>query len=279
MKRSSAVDPMVGYAIFYLVFLYGPVLLLPLFSLNNSIFIAFPLKGLTFQWYLQMAENDALLHAIGNSLKVGVSASVVSTILGILAAKAMTRYRLPGRGAVSGMILLPLVIPSIILGIALLVLVLNVFKINPSLYTIVAGHVLICVPFAMLVMMSRLEGFDKNLEEASADLGENGWQTFWRITFPLAMPGIVASLLLCFTTSFDEFLLAFFLAGNEATLPLFIFSQLRLPTQLPSVLALGSCILVVSFVVVFLSERMRRIGMQKKPAASTEPAWAPTPTP
>lgn len=261
MKRGSSVDPMIGYAIFYLVFLYGPVLLLPLFSLNNSIFIAFPLKGLTFQWYLQMAQSDALIHALGNSLKVGVSASIVSTILGILAAKAMTRYRLPGRGPVTGMILLPLVIPSIILGIALLVLVLNVFKIEPSLYTIVAGHVLICVPFAMLVMISRLEGFDKNLEEASADLGENGWNTFWRITFPLAMPGIVASLLLCFTTSFDEFLLAFFLSGNEATLPIYIWGQLRLPSQLPNVLALGSCILAASFVFVFLSERLRRRGL------------------
>jgi spermidine/putrescine transport system permease protein len=272
MKRNARTDPMIGYAIFYLVFLYGPVLLLPLFSFNDSIFIAFPLKGLTFEWYVQMATNDALIHALTNSLKVGISASVVSTILGILAAKAMTRYRLPGRGPVTGLILLPLVIPSIILGIALLVLALNVFKIEPSLYTIVAGHVLICVPFAMLVMMSRLEGFDRNLEEASADLGENGWNTFWRITFPLAMPGIVASLLLCFTTSFDEFLLAFFLAGNEATLPLFIFGQLRLPNQLPSVLALGSCILGVSFLVVFLSERMRRIGLQAKPAASAEAA-------
>jgi spermidine/putrescine transport system permease protein len=271
MKRNARTDPMIGYAIFYLVFLYGPVLLLPLFSFNDSIFIAFPLKGLTFEWYVQMATNDALIHALTNSLKVGISASVVSTILGILAAKAMTRYRLPGRGPVTGLILLPLVIPSIILGIALLVLALNVFKIEPSLYTIVAGHVLICVPFAMLVM-SRLEGFDRNLEEASADLGENGWNTFWRITFPLAMPGIVASLLLCFTTSFDEFLLAFFLAGNEATLPLFIFGQLRLPNQLPSVLALGSCILGVSFLVVFLSERMRRIGLQAKPAASAEAA-------
>jgi spermidine/putrescine transport system permease protein len=275
MKRSARTDPMVGYAIFYLVFLYGPVLLLPLFSFNDSIFIAFPLKGLTFQWYLQMAENDALMNALGNSVKVGVATSVISTILGILAAKAMTRYRFPGRGAMTGMILLPLVIPSIILGIALLVLVLNVFKIEPSLYTIIAGHVLICVPFAMLVMMSRLEGFDRNLEEASADLGENGWNTFWRITFPLAIPGIVASLLLCFTTSFDEFLLAFFLAGNEATLPLFIFGQLRLPNQLPSVLALGSCILGVSFIVVFLSERLRRIGLQKKPAVSTDAEAAP----
>ena len=96
----------------------------------------------------------------------------------------------------------------------------------------------------MLVLISRLEGFDKSLEEASLDLGENAWMTFWRVTFPLAWPGIVSSLLLCFIASFDEFVLAFFLSGNEATLPVFIWSQLRFPARLPGVLALGSCILL-----------------------------------
>ncbi len=262
MNRSSRTGLLTGYAVFYILFLYGPVLLLPLFSFNDSIFAAFPLKGFTLQWYTQMVENASLMEALGNSLKVGVSVSIISTILGLLAAKAMTRYHLPGRGPVTGLIMLPLVVPSIILGIGLLLLVIHVLGIEPSLYTIAAGHILVAVPFAMLVMISRLEGFDKNLEEASIDLGENGWQTFWRITFPLAMPGIVASLLLCFTTSFDEFLLAFFLAGNQATLPLFIWSQLRFPNQLPSVMALGSCILGVSFLVVVFSERMRRRGVQ-----------------
>jgi spermidine/putrescine transport system permease protein len=133
-----------------------------------------------------------------------------------------------------------------------------------SLFTIGASHLLVCVPFSMLVLISRLEGVDKNLEEASLDLGETGWTTFWRVTFPLAMPGIVASLLLSFTTSFDEFLLAFFLAGNETTLPIFIYSQLRFPNRLPSVLALGTCILVVSFLVVTFSEWLRRRGVQGK---------------
>jgi spermidine/putrescine transport system permease protein len=119
------------------------------------------------------------------------------------------------------------------------------------------------------VLVSRLEGFDKNLEEASFDLGESGWSTFWRVTFPLALPGIVASLLLCFTISFDEFVLAFFLSGNETTLPIFIFSQLRFPNRLPGVLALGSCILVFSFLIVTLSEWLRRRGVQPtKPGAA-----------
>jgi len=140
--------------------------------------------------------------------------------------------------------------------------VLNRAGIELSLFTIALGHVVICVPFSMLVMMSRLEGFDKGLEEAAQDLGETPWMTFWRVTFPLAMPGIVASLLLCFTISFDEFLLAFFLAGDQATLPVYIWSQLRFPNKLPSVLALGSCILVASAVIVILAELVRRLGVQ-----------------
>ncbi len=262
MPRGRSIDALLAYAVFYMIFLYGPVLLLPMFSVNDSIYIAFPLKALTLKWYEQMASNRALVEALWNSLKVGTAVAVISTVLGVMAAKAVTRYHLPGRGPITGLIMLPLVIPGIILGLALLMLARLVLDIQLSLYTVGAGHVLLCVPFAMLVMMSRLEGFDKSLEEASLDLGENGWQTFWKVTFPLALPGIVASLLLSFTTSFDEFLLAFFLAGNETTLPIFIFSQLRFPNRLPGVLALGTCILLASFLVVTFAEWLRRRGVQ-----------------
>jgi hypothetical protein len=130
-----------------------------------------------------------------------------------------------------------------------------------SLLTVIAGHSLICVPFAITVLMSRFEGFDKSLEEASLDLGENGWMTFWRVTFPLALPGIISSLLLTFIVSFDEFLIAYFLAGNEATLPIYIWGQLRFPYKLPTVLALGALILVASTVLVILAEWMRSRGL------------------
>jgi len=255
------------YAIFFVVFLYGPVLLLPMFSFNDSIYVAFPLKEFTTRWYVEMANNPALMAALKNSLKVGVSVAIISTALGLLAAMAVTRYRLPGRGPVVGTIMVPLVVPSIILGVALLVVLRKVFDVPLSLWTIGAGHVLICTPFSMLVLVSRLEGFDKSLEEASRDLGESAWSTFWRVTFPLALPGIVSSLLLTFTESLDEFVIAFFLAGNEATLPLFIWSQLRFPNKLPGVLALGSCILVLSFLIVVLAEMVRRRGVQSKPTA------------
>ncbi len=248
--------------------LYGPVLLLPMFSFNDNIYITFPLKTFTTKWYAEMATNPALMAALKNSLKVAICVAVISTALGLLGAKAVTRYRLPGQAPIVGMIMLPLVVPSIILGIALLVVLRKVFVVDLSLWTIGAGHVLICMPFSMLVLIARLEGFDKSLEEASLDLGESAWGTFWRVTFPLALPGIVSSLLLSFTESLDEFVIAFFLSGNDATLPLFIWSQLRFPNKLPGVLALGSCILVLSFVIVVLADVVRRRGVQSsKPTA------------
>jgi len=253
--------PLFIYAICYLAFLYIPVLFLPLFSFNDSIYVAFPLKGFTVKWYGQMLDNPALLHALYNSAKVGISVSVVATFFGIFAAKAMTRYHMPGKGPLTSFIMLPLVVPGIILGIALLV-VSNWAGLPLSLFTIGLAHTLIAVPFSMLVLMSRMEGFDKSLEEASLDLGENAFSTFFKITLPLAWPGILASFLLCFTISFDEFILAFFLAGNEVTLPIYIWSQLRFPNRLPMVLSLGACVLLASFVLVTFSEVMRRRGVQ-----------------
>ena len=254
-------DWLYGYAVFFVVLLYGPVVLVPLFSFNDSIYIAFPLKGFTARWYQEMIDNPSLIQALQNSLKVGIVVAIVSTALGIVAARVVTRYHMPAKGAVIGLVMLPLVVPSLILGIALLIILRMVFDVQLSLWTIGIGHVLICLPFSMLVLMSRLEGFDRSLEEASADLGENGWMTFWRVTFPLALPGVVASLLLCFTVSLDEFIFAFFLSGNEATLPLFIWSQLRFPAKLPGVLALGSCILGFSVVLVILANTIRRRGV------------------
>ena len=137
---------------------------------------------------------------------------------------------MPGKAPVVFVIMLPLVIPYIIMGVALLILV-NRMGIPLSLYTVTMGHILVCVPFAMATMIPRFEGFDKSMEEAAADLGENAWWTFWRVTLPIVFPGVLASLLLCFTISFDEFIMAFFLAGTEPTLPIFIYSQLRFPAE------------------------------------------------
>jgi spermidine/putrescine transport system permease protein len=247
------------FAIAYLLFLYVPVLFLPIFSFNDSIFVAFPLKGFTTKWYEQMFADQDMLNALWASLEVGAVVSVISTILGLLGAKAVTRYRMPGQGAVTGLIMLPLFIPEIILGISLLILI-NGLNFQLSLVTVAIGHVMLCTPFAMAVLTSRLDGFDRSLEEASMDLGETPWMTFWRVTFPLAAPGIVSSLLLSFIVSFDEFLLSFFLSGLQPTLPVYIWSQLRFPNKLPGVLSLGALILISSCVLVFLAEWVRQLG-------------------
>ena len=249
-----------AYALAYLAFLYLPVLFLPLFSFNNSRFIAFPLTGFTTRWYSELFADDAMLHALGNSLEVGAVTALLSTLLGLLAAKAVTQYRLRGTGALLGFVSLPLFIPDIVLGIALLLL-LGAIGFPLSLAGVVLGHASLCVPFALTVLIARFEGFDRNLEEASADLGEGAFMTFWRVTFPLVLPGIAASLLLTFITSFDEFLLAYFLSGTEATLPVYIWGQLRFPDRLPMVLALGALILVASVALVVLAEWARNLGV------------------
>ena len=265
--HTSVTGPRFGplgiYAITYLAFVYIPVMFLPMFSFNDSVFIAFPLKGFTLEWYRALATSDGLIDALYNSVKIAAVVAVLATALGTLAAKAVTRYKIPGRGPVITFIMTPLVIPGIIMGIALLVIV-NMLGIEMSVYTIGLGHLLVSTPFSMLIMVSRLEGFDKNLEEASQDLGEGAWRTFWRVTFPLSVPGIIASLLLSFTISFDEFILAFFLGGQDITLPVYIWGQLRFPAKLPVILALGACVLAVSFVLVTFAEWFRRRGVQIK---------------
>lgn len=254
--------PITGYAIFFLLFIYVPVLLLPLFSFNDSQYVALPLKGFTTRWYEEMFAAEQLQGALFNSLKVASVVALVSTVLAMLAALALTRYRVPGRALISGTIVLPLVIPGIILGVSILVVMVQVLGIEPSLFSVGCGHLLLCTPFGMLILISRLEGFDRSLEEASLDLGETRFVTFFRVTLPLALPGVIASVLTTFTLSFDEFILAFFLAGAEPTLPVYIWSQLRFPQRLPQVLALGSIILVASFAVIAFAEWYRRSGVQ-----------------
>jgi spermidine/putrescine transport system permease protein len=254
-------DGLLIYAILYLVFIYLPVLFLPLFSFNNSTYITFPLKDFTLKWYAKMINSPGLLEALFNSIKVGLFVAIFSTILGLLAAKSVTRYRFKGRGPLVSFIMIPLVIPEIILAISLLILISQA-NIPLSLWTIGFSHLLLCIPFSMLILISRMEGFDKSLEEAALDLGENPWMTFWRVTFPIVLPGIVASLLLTFTISFDEFVLAFFLSSTDATLPIYIWSSLRFPTKIPAILALGASIFVISFFVVTFAEWVRRRGVK-----------------
>jgi len=255
-------SPLFFYVILYLMFLYIPSMILPIFSFNDSIQMALPLQDFTLRWYTEIPGRPGLLTALGNSFKLAIPVAIVSTTLATIAAKAMTRYRLPGRGLAIGFILLPMVMPGIILAVGLLVLALAV-NIPLSLWTIGVAHVVATLPFSMLVVMARLEGLGKSLEESATDLGENAWMTFWRVTFPLILPGIGACLLLSFTASFDEFLFALFLGGSDVTLPVFMWSQVRFPQTLPTILALGSCIFLGSIVLLGTAEWLRRMGAQQ----------------
>lgn len=251
--------PLHVYMALYLVFLYIPSLMLPIFSFNDGIQMVLPLKSFTLKWYAGIAEVPGLLEALGNSLKVAASVAIATTTLATIAAKALTRYRLPGQSVALGFLMLPMVMPGIILAVGLLVLTLAI-GMPLSLWAVGVAHVVVTLPFATLVIRARLEGVAKNLEECALDLGENGWMTFWRVTFPLILPAVGASLLLSFTTSFDEFLFALFLGGNQTTLPVFMWTQVRFPQTLPTVLALGSCIFLGTVALIGTAEWLRRLG-------------------
>ena len=252
-------DWLLVYMFIYLLFLYIPSLMLPVFSFNDSIQMVLPLKGFTLKWYQELANTPGLIVSLGNSFRLAVPVATGTVILATFAAKALTRYRMPGRSIAIGFILLPMVMPGIISAVGLFVLALAV-GMPFSLWTIGISHIMTFLPFATLVVMARLDGFSKNIEEASLDLGMSGFRTFWRVTFPLIFPGLGAAFLLTFTASFDEFLFAFFLGGSDVTMPVFIYSQVRFPQTLPAVLALGALMFIFSVVLVVLAMWLRNLG-------------------
>ena len=256
------------YTIGYLIFLYAPILLLPLFAFNDSKVIAFPLSGFTTSWFSQMWADDNLLKALKNSLIDSSSVAVLSTVFGVFAARATTRYAFPGKAGILGLIMLPLVLPEMIVAMSLLIVLLAI-GVPLSIFTIILGHVLICTPFSVAILSSAFQSLDKSLEEAAYDLGETPLSTFRLIIFPLVMPGIISSLLISFTISLDEFIIAFFLGGNETTLSVYIFGQFRFPAKVPSIMALGTILVCLSIILLATAEYFRRRGIAKSGGKDT----------
>lgn len=250
------------YAIGYLIFLYAPIALLPLFAFNNSIVIAFPLAGFTTQWFGEMWNDAQMFNALKNSLIVAVSAATISTILGLFAARASTRYAFAGKGPIIGLVMLPLVLPEMILAMSLLVAFLSV-GVSLSILTVIAGHVLVTTPFAVAILTSAFQSLDRSLEEAAYDLGETPASTFRLIVLPLVMPGIVSSFLICFTVSLDEFIIAYFLSGTEPMLSAYIYGQFRFPANVPKVMALGTILVLLSICLLAIAEYYRRRGIAR----------------
>ena len=251
-----------SYTIGYLVFLYAPIVLLPMFALNDSVVIAFPLSGFTTSWFQAMWNDVAMWKALRNSLLVSGSTAILATVLGLFAARASTRHAFPGKAGIMGLIMLPLVLPEMIVAMSLLVALLAV-GIDLSLWTVILGHVLLCTPFAVAILTSAFQSLDRSLEEAALDLGETPVSTFRLVILPLVAPGIVASLLICFTVSLDEFILAYFLAGTEPLLSVYLYGQFRFPSNVPPVMALGTVLVAVSVVLLALAEYFRRRGIAR----------------
>ena len=250
------------YTIAYLIFLYCPIVILPIFAFNNSTSVAFPLQGFTTQWFQNVWNDDQLFVALKNSLIVAGATSVFATLLGTLAARASTRYNFKASAPLMGLIMLPMVLPEMIMAMALLV-VLLAMGIKLSLFTIILGDVLICTPFAVAILTSAFQSLDRSLEEAAYDLGEGPFSTFMLVILPLVMPGIISALLICFTIAIDEFIVANFLGSGEKLLSTYIFGQLRFPKYVPNIMALGTILVAVSITLLSLAEFFRRRGIAR----------------
>lgn len=239
--------------------LYLPILLLIVFSLNDSTLLVFPLKGFTLKWYQQLGGATELLQSLSYSLMVAFFSSLIATLLGSLGAVGITRYSFKAKNAFMALSAMPMVIPYVVLGVALMVL-FRALGLELNLWTVGIGHVVINIPYTLLIVAARLAGFDRELEEASMDLGANYWQTLLRVNLPMALPALVAAFLTSFATSFNEFALAFFLTGRENTLPMYLYSQLRFPSRLPLVVTLAALTMVATIGIMIFAEWLRRVG-------------------
>ncbi|WP_296426702.1 ABC transporter permease [Yoonia sp.] len=251
------------YAIAYLIFLYAPIVLLPIFAFNDATIIAFPLAGFTTKWFDALMTGNALHAAVKNSLMIAATTAVLATLLGICAARAGAMYKFPMKAGIMGFIMLPLVLPEIIVAVSLLVVVVQILNLGLSNWTIIAAHVLICTPFSIAILNGAFQNLDPSMEEAAMDLGESRFSAFRLVTLPLVMPGIISSMLIAFTISLDEFIIAFFLSGASPTMPVYIWGLLRFPASLPVVMALGTILVALSIVLLTIAEVLRRRGLAR----------------
>ncbi|MDQ2934861.1 MAG: ABC transporter permease [Chloroflexota bacterium] len=249
--------PLGAYYAILLLLLYLPISLLFLFSINAGSVLSFPLRGLTLDWYARLLEADAVLAAARNSLIVAIASSTAATVLGTMVALLALRYRFVTQRMLIAAAILPLIVPFVVLGVALLIL-FRALDVPLSLLTVAVAHSIIGLPFTLLIVMARLNGFDRSLEEAAMDLGASYPEALLRIVAPIIAPALVSAWLTAFTVSFDEFALALFLAGTQPTFPVYLFSQLRFANRLPVMIALAVLMMVGTLVLIVVAEQIRR---------------------
>ncbi len=265
-KIGLLVEPIFGY-----FFLWAPILLLVIFSFNDSRSVA-SWHGFTLQWYNNIFNNlvggdarfstDLMLNSLGNSLLVAFVATTIATTIGTTVALSLVRGNYPGKQIIDGLLFLPVVIPEITQAISLLIFFNVLFdfigtttgaRVDPGFGTIIIGHVAFNISYVAIVVRARLADMNPRYEEAARDLGANEWRTFWRITFPLILPGIVSGALLAFTLSLDDFVITFFNSGpGTTTLPVFVYGLLKL-TVTPEINAISTLILLASTILIGIS--------------------------
>jgi spermidine/putrescine transport system permease protein len=238
------------------VFLYAPIIVLIIFSFNSARTGA-TWQGFTLQWYERMFNNPRILDAAWRSIVVAVLSTAGAVVIGTLLALAMERYKFRGQGLWDALLYMPVIIPEVVAGISLL-LFFAAASIERGLFTLVVAHIAFSMPFVFLTVRARLADFDLSVEEAAQDLGANEWTTFWRITVPLLMPGIISGALLAFTLSIDDFVISFFVNGKGwTTLPIYIWTSIKRGIT-PEINAISAVLLLFSIVLVVVSQVIQR---------------------
>lgn len=244
------------------LFLYAPIVILVIFSFNDSK-RNIVWRGFTLDYYQKALANQSLIEAFANSLTIALVATVVSTALGAMTALALWRFRFPGKAATEGAMALPIVIPEICMGVALMAFFIRVgwptdLPWPLSLSTITIGHVAFCFPFVTVVVRARLAGFDQALDEASEDLGASEWQTLRYVMLPYMKPGLIAGALLAMTLSLDDFVITFFISGpNTLTFPVKVYSMVRFGAT-PEVNAASTVLIAITILLTVIAMRLQR---------------------
>jgi spermidine/putrescine transport system permease protein len=255
---------LLGYGVLGFGFLYLPIVFLVLFSFNDYIIPSLPFRGFTLKWYRELGYDFVLHEALYSSLFIAACTTVVSTVLGTLAAFPLVRCSFRFKRSSRLLVILPMIIPHFLMGVALL-LFFALVKLPLSRFTIILGHIVFTLPFAILIVSTRLYGLDRTLELAASDLGANPARTFRHVTLPLIMPGVVGAALLVFTLSMDEFLITYFVSGQKGTLTMYIWSLLK-DGIAPRVNALASALLAASFVLLLFGAWILERGAGGKAA-------------
>jgi spermidine/putrescine transport system permease protein len=257
---------LLGFFVVFLVFLYLPTVLLLIFSFNASTILAFPIPSFTTDWYEAAWQDDEIRKSVIASLEVAAGTALVATAIGVLVSYALARRSLRFKSGVSAVVLLPLVVPTVVLGVALLVLFRPqdpVIPIPLGLWAVLIGHVVIALPFCVLLLLPRIASIDKRLEEAAYDLGASGLTTFRRIVLPLITPALLASVIVAFVVSFDEVVIASFLVQDQATYPVYLYSGLRLGGRTSLLMPVATVMIVVSSILILAAEFIRRYGERR----------------